>query len=217
MKLRFLVVFLRCRVICCNGYFWWRVAQHSADQVSLSALTSVLHLLSAVITWLISIYEVTVNSYIVYWQSLWFVVFWTSSVVSKCINGYNHILRLCISSNWMWTLVWKSRHCSAEVYLCKFLPVTMNFYYTVHNLLGNFYYSVQAILQMYPADWIFCVSSNGQRLNNDDFPKDHGKDCLDCFFQDCQPSRFLRKLPDFEVHIIIVRFDNANSRFFTRK
>ena len=35
--------------------------------------------------------------------------------------------------------------------------------------------------------------------------------------QGCQPSRFSRKPPDFEVHITIVRFDNANSRFFTRK
>jgi len=25
----------RCRVLRCNGYIWWRVSQHSADQVSL--------------------------------------------------------------------------------------------------------------------------------------------------------------------------------------
>ena len=35
--------------------------------------------------------------------------------------------------------------------------------------------------------------------------------------QGCQPSRFSRKPPDFEVHITIVRFDSGNSGFFTRK
>ena len=34
--------------------------------------------------------------------------------------------------------------------------------------------------------------------------------------QGCQPSQFLRKPPDFETRITIVRFGNENSRFFTR-